>query len=299
MQHLTRTRNIEVTAVIPVTDAINRIEILKVWLPDVSSDLPFEFLFILDSANRHESIIFHEFMERFEHLQYRIIETNAKSPGLARNLGIENSSSKWLCFWDSDDYPNPNAIYQELREINADINVVVGNFETINTEIPAEEKNISKDSSTKDIFTLNPGLWRFVFSRSIVGKLRFTKYKMAEDQLFLCSIALADQNILFSKLIFYTYVKHQYEQLTKSPEALLDLLPVQKLMIELVATQDKSNYKLTLFSLTRITLTGIKSLENNLKIKMAYSLMKFLINPKYSICFLLVFSSLIRRKAFN
>lgn len=299
MQHLTHTRNIEVTAVIPVTDAINRIEILRVWLTDVSSDLPFEFLFILDSTNRHESLIFQEFMDRFEHLQYRIIETNAKSPGLARNIGIENSSSKWLCFWDSDDYPNPNSIYQEIREISADINVVVGNFESINTEIPAEEKIISKDSSTKDIFTLNPGLWRFVFSRSVVGELRFTKYRMAEDQLFLCSIALADQNILFSKLTFYTYVKHQYEQLTKSPEALLDLLPVQKLMIELVTTQDKSNYKLTLLALIRITLTGIKSLEIKLKIKLMYSLMKFLINPKYMTGFLLGFSSLIRRKAFN
>ena len=299
MQNLVVNKNIEVTAVIPVTDASNRIKILGLWLNDTSSDLPFEFLFILDSLDSYESRIFKNFLRNYEHLRYRVLETNAKSPGLSRNLGIENSNTRWICFWDSDDYPNPSAIYEEIQNIGPEVNVIVGKFETLNMENPAQKKEISKDSSTKDVFMMNPGLWRFVFSRGVIGKKRFTKYRMAEDQLFLCSISLADQNIFFSDRIFYAYVRHEYEQLTKSKKALVDLLEVQKLMIQMIPKQDKKNQELTNLALIRITLTGIKSLGVRSKIILILPFISLVLNPRYFKGSLMGFSSLIAKRAFK
>ena len=302
MQNLNVNKNIEVTAVIPVTDASNRIKILRLWLNATSSDLPFEFLFILDSLDSNESRIFKDFLSNFEHLRCRVLETNAKSPGLSRNLGIENSNTRWICFWDSDDYPNPNVIYEEIQNIGPEVNVIVGKFETINLENPTQKKEISKESSTKDVFMMNPGLWRFVFSRGVIGQKRFTKYRMAEDQLFLCSISLADQNIFFSDRIFYAYVRHEYEQLTKSKKDLIDLLKVQKLLIQMIQMtpiQDKKNQELTNLALIRITLTGIKSLGVRSKMILIMSFISLVLKPRYFMGSFMGFSSLIANRAFK
>ena len=299
MQHFNHAREVEVTAIIPVTDVSNRIEILSVWLSDVAVDLPFEFLFILDSPSSAEALIFKEFIDSFEHLKYKILEINVKSPGLARNLGIENSESNWLCFWDSDHFPNPNAIYQEIQELKSDVNVIIGNFETLNLENPGGERGSSNDCSTEDIFIMRPGIWRFIFWRNVIEKVRFTKFKMAEDQLFLCSIDLADQTIKFSHRTFYTYVKHRNLQLTKSPEALLDLLFVQKSMIELAANQDIKNRKFTVLALIKISLTGIKLLNFGSKLKLTYNLFRFVLNPRFFIDSVLGLSTLTLKRLIN
>jgi hypothetical protein len=45
---------------------------------------------------------------------------------------------------------------------------------------------------------MDPGFWRMIFRREIIGSVRFTSYKMGEDQLFLLALDFFNRKLFFS-----------------------------------------------------------------------------------------------------
>ena len=66
-----------------------------------TNGLNVEYIFVLDNCtdNTQDKI-----KKRMKNLSYKIIYCDVKDPGLARNIGIENSSGEFIWFIDGDDW---------------------------------------------------------------------------------------------------------------------------------------------------------------------------------------------------
>ncbi len=159
-----------------------------------------------------------------------LLEGNFSSPGLARNKGLEIASRPWITFWDFDDLPDPMNFLRMLQKTKSDRNLVgLGAFQTRPSGNKDSGKNLrvyrSKNPRVLKDLMINPGLWRWVFAREIVGDVKFHSIRRGEDQLFLAETRAFDYPITFCEDIVYTYFVGEENQLsnkkTFDPELLL------------------------------------------------------------------------------
>jgi len=159
-----------------------------------------------------------------------LLEGNFSSPGLARNKGLEIASRPWITFWDFDDLPEPMNFLRMLQKTISDRNLVgLGAFQTRPSGNKDSEKNLrvyrSENPRVLKDLMINPGLWRWVFAREIVGDVKFHSIRRGEDQLFLAETRAFDYPITFCEDIVYTYFIGEDNQLsnkkTFDPELLL------------------------------------------------------------------------------
>jgi glycosyltransferase involved in cell wall biosynthesis len=128
---------------------------------------------------------------------------NFGNPGSARNAGLELSSSSWVCFADSDDYP-------QISEIL----LACGEAESRNKKYICGQANVRKVSNNKVSrlgnsyweIAMNPGIWRFVFRRSTVFPITFPKLNWGEDQVYLAKTL----NVGFEQLHQTDRVLYEY-----------------------------------------------------------------------------------------
>ena len=74
--------------------------------------------------------------ETFEHLQdltqninnISVFHVNFSNPGATREYGRKYVTTEFICFWDSDDRPNIEAILHVIENCSADIDVYIGNY---------------------------------------------------------------------------------------------------------------------------------------------------------------------------
>ena len=147
------------------------------------------------------------------------LEGNFSSPGLARNMGLEIASRPWITFWDFDDLPDPMNFLRMLQKTIADRNLVgLGAFQTRpkGNKDSGKKLRVNRSESPrvlKDLM-INPGLWRWVFARELVGDVKFHSLRRGEDQLFLAETRAFDHPITFCEDIVYTYFIGEENQLS-------------------------------------------------------------------------------------
>lgn len=186
--------------VIPVHNMAGRLQNLEKGVVEAAEhSLPIKFTFVQDGLDRETqrelSILANKF--KTESLQ-----VNFSSPGLTRNRGIERNSSDWIAFWDSDDVGHPIECYNAILEARHSAKVLIGGFRII------DENNIVKNihpTNNLRAVMLNPGIWRFLFKREIIGDVRFPNYAMGEDQIFLARLNLQEEDIEYFDSCFYSY----------------------------------------------------------------------------------------------
>lgn len=81
-----------------------------------------EIFCVYDESNDNSLKILKEFVEKDNRV--KIIYSNQKDPGAARNLGIRLINSELVTFMDSDDWLEPNAYELAISKINEDIDFV-------------------------------------------------------------------------------------------------------------------------------------------------------------------------------
>lgn len=69
----------------------------------------YELLIICDSCTDNTAEIAREYTNK-------VFEINAKSCGVARNIGLENATGKWILFMDDDDYFLHEYVFEMLAE---------------------------------------------------------------------------------------------------------------------------------------------------------------------------------------
>lgn len=207
------------SVVVPISGMAGQLDRMKNWIRIIDFK-SCEVVLVHDFRDSVTSVELEGFIKEINHHNLKLLTGKWGNPGGARNSGIDASSGEWITFWDSDDSPNTEAVLAALNSgIEAEVHV--GGFE-IADSISGIIKATFHSESISDIY-LNPGLWRMIFKRSILGTTRFPELLMGEDQDFLMKLKLSGKSIAFHETIFYRYFTGNAGQLTSQRDAIKDL----------------------------------------------------------------------------
>jgi len=238
------------TAIVPVSDMAGRLQNLENWLISIT-DLELKVIVVHDFRDEHT---LNELRVIIGNLMPGKIDLHSGffgSPGAARNFGLDLASSKYICFWDSDDLPQPKTVCDILSKQRGDFDVLVGQFCILGSSSMEKMKGLSKDQTILDI-AIKPGMWRMIFLREFVSAQRFKSMKMGEDQLFLAELFKRNPRLVFTEEHFYDYVVGRIGQLTSNSKSKLELITTYNALLKLRA--GTSGYQFEYFSATIIRL---------------------------------------------
>ena len=193
--------------IVPMHRLLDRCDNLFSWLSNPNL-MDAEIILVHDSSDGETFDEVTSFTETQSNVT--ILEGNFQSPGLARHLGLQKASRGWIAFWDFDDVPLVEN-FLEMLESTIDRNspLGVGGFRV---KTHKDHESISeqwlRDSDWLDEDTklfVNPGLWRWVFRRDVIGQTRFIATMRGEDQYFLAEIQAFNYEATIYHGIVYTY----------------------------------------------------------------------------------------------
>lgn len=211
----------ELTAIVPISRMGGRLQLLCTWLPK-ALDLGICVVLVHDKQDNETGPELRALIKRLNHKNLLFIEDVFKSPGLARNAGLEITATKWIAFWDSDDLVFPEVVIQALRENQNETDVICCQY----SEIILKRVKRAKETENRNQLIKNPGIWRLIILRDLVGKVRFREFLMAEDQVFLWEALVFDSKIRFSRRATYAYSKGDPNQATASKLKISHLIKV-------------------------------------------------------------------------
>ena len=210
------------SAIMPLRGPLVDFNFLKELLVQ-SENKGIQVIVVHDINDVATSSILRELFIEFKLSMHQLFEARLNSPGLARNVGLLNSSADWVCFWDSDDQPIPEQFLRMIQfGVERKSEIVIGEFS--NLESGAEKKIKSKELRMREIsIVLNPGIWRMIFRRELLEPTRFIRSLMGEDQAFLVDIQLFKRKIDWYPHVTYKYRVGEVNQLTSNSKNVREL----------------------------------------------------------------------------
>lgn len=181
----------------------------------------FELILVNDGSTDNCENICNEFMLKDTRVKY-IYQRN-KGVSEARNIGIENSSGKYIQFIDADDYVDENFLeiaINRLKNDNSDIVFFGFYYEYIDGTI-YKERYYNKSINSKNVryYCLDlhkEDLFGYtcckMFKSSIIKKfnLKFNKYmSFGEDELFTCEYSKYVETISIENRPLYHYINYK------------------------------------------------------------------------------------------
>jgi hypothetical protein len=243
--------------IVPIHNFKNRTENLLSWIssPEISHS---QVILVHDTSDNQDASEIVRAIKRRTNIL--LVERYCNSPGLARNVGLERAERDYVVFWDFDDQP---AIVEFKKFYNEFVlsgrTCGVGGFaisvggRTIK-QISYTEDSLSKNNSE---LMVNPCLPRWIFQRETIGNSRFIDSKLGEDQFFLATLEVFDQNLFLWGSTTYTYFVGDPNQLTRN-KSIEKLSLTVALMLLGIFGQVKICTKMFCFvAASRITLSQI------------------------------------------
>lgn len=267
------------SVVVPITRMAGRFENLESWLMG-ALDREIEVILVHDVQDDLTGVEIAAKFKKINHPKLKFLEGKFKSPGLARNKGISESTGKWIAFWDADDVPNPQAAKSlvDLSQDQSAVQLIVGSYEVIS---PSGQTFIDARHGDFNGIAVNPGIWRMIFKRDLMEAGAFSNSKMGEDQEFIASLKPWDLNIKYSEITLYRYYFGGDYQLTSDGSNLRDLVQVTKrLMNRLEIGNSKANTFIAILIIRQI-LTGLS--RSGPKVKKEFMSIAALFTIKYVI----------------
>jgi len=227
---------VRVSAVLPVygpTFATRR-EHLKLIF---DSRFEIKLVIVADSFGEKDLSSLSKLINTTESTDVNLVTGIFGNPGSARNAGLELVDTDWVCFWDSDDLPKQDSFLRMIKSADEEhFQIAKGTYQienaSNNQHVTVEREFIDNESPERHL--LDPGLWRYAFSREIYQKVRFPPLKMGEDQDFLVQALLFKKPVYQSSEVVYVYrigyspqlsrEKSSFDDASKSLEILKDLL---------------------------------------------------------------------------
>lgn len=149
-----------------------------------------EIYFVLDDCTDKTREVIEEHINKYKY-QVNILECKVHSCGLARNVGLNLAKGNYIWFLDGDDWITSNdAISFLLKNV-------------YHNQLP-----IIKFTYESNLFSegWDMMVWQYIFSRELIGTIRFESKQPHEDVAFLAAIKRKlTQPILSLPIKFYHY----------------------------------------------------------------------------------------------
>lgn len=255
-------KQVQLSAIVPVRSMAGKLDNLRLTLHSCYG-LPIKIIIVHDDANDGTEEELKQLLEEFKGLYIEKLYVQYESPGLARNLGIQFAQADWICFWDSDDLPNPAAYISLLNSINSDsYDVLIGAIATQSGLDVSTKKThplpVMDDSLQMHLANM-PGFTRMIFRRSVIGDNVFPPFKIGEDQCFLRKIEFLNLRVHYSEELLYIYVSDFEGQLSRRPNMASDII----LTLEFLAAEIYSSPpKMQIFCRTQFLKLLLSSCRN-------------------------------------
>ena len=174
-----------------------------------------EIIYINDGSTDRTQKILKEETKKYKNI--KVINKKNGGVSTARNIGIDNATSKLISFVDIDDFLEPDYFEKlyEFREYDLVISGFVAEY-TENKKVNSisdifEIKN--RESVIKE-FILNEKIdsncWNKLYKKKLIGKIRFDeKLTYSEDYLFVFNYILKCNNAIVIPVAKYHYVIHE------------------------------------------------------------------------------------------
>lgn len=249
-----------ISAIIPVGD-FNRDYQNLVDTIESCRQSNIEIVIVNDSSNLSNRM--EKTLLKLGNEKLHIVNSSARSPGGARNIGLKYATGDNVIFWDSDDQPEIHKLFMMdniLRSTKCDF--VVGGYTQI-------EENLNRKYHEPQIHSLkmltNPGIWRVLFKRNSIKKLKFINSKIGEDQIFMGDVLdLELTGFAFNEKV-YTYRKN-YKSLTSSANLISNFETTFE-ELEIKIRQGSKTQELIFFNLllSYLKRTNIRYLKKSVK----------------------------------
>lgn len=200
--------NSQLTVVVPVHNMSGRLANLSTWLEE-AGDLNVKVILVHDVSCDSTDTELKELVAVKNKSHISTFQVRVKSPGLARNAGLEAIDTPWFSFADSDDIVNVSSLLK-LLQVTKSSGSEMGIGAYISNDVKRGTSRLITPPLTDEIslalhLTQSLGLWRFLFSTEQFAKIRFTKHRMGEDYLFVNAALSLANKIKTSPEVVYTY----------------------------------------------------------------------------------------------
>ena len=266
-----------ISAVIPVTKMAGKLKNLEDTIVNSDSN-NIEIIIVHDIRDKDTSSQILKMIDGYSNIKF--LEGKYGSAGKARNAGIELASSKWICFWDSDDKPNLKNIGKLINRTEKDQNNLgYGSFKFLIAKDKKKSFFQEFPQETK-ITSINrfPGLWRWIFKKNLVEDNRFLDYRLGEDIIFLCQLISLGGNISKFQETVYHYAVGEINQATQFWEKSDSITPVLKFIHSITRSGTISNE----FEITKIafwqTLSSLRKDSMKNKFHSIFYLLNIFVN---------------------
>jgi glycosyltransferase involved in cell wall biosynthesis len=244
-----------------------RLANLSKWLDDAHTQ-NVKVIMVHDKSEDSTGIELIELLKSKNSHNFSLLETNAQSPGLARNCGLQNVDTPWFSFVDSDDFVYVSSILKLVMETKlSDCELGVGSFVSSHLRF-GKETEVHPPAAKKNALPLHlakkMGLWRLVLSTSSFGDIRFTDHKMGEDYLYANLVLNRTSRIFTSSQIVYKYFYGGNTNLTSNYSVMSDMIGIIKLIKNIKPVKTNAT-AFRVFSIQKLTLSVVKNLKTREK----------------------------------
>lgn len=154
----------------------------------------YEVLTILDCCTDNSETVIRNWRTEHPDINALILYSQSRTPGGARNVGLDNASGEYILFIDGDDWLINDSAMTILYNAAQGHNAV----RVTNHEIKGNHVKFSNRLT----------LWLHFFSRELIGEERFTDMLLNEDYEFVKRIrnkSEYDEAIVSEPLYYYNY----------------------------------------------------------------------------------------------
>lgn len=267
-----------VSLVVPIYNMGHRLE--KSISSFLNQDYVNTELILVDDGSTDNSF---EICKKLEDMnnRIRVIHTDNRGSGPARNAGIHDAKGEYVYFPDADDYLESNAISVLVDAMNeGNYDLVVFGYKNVNTKgeqrgnkiypnIVLDGNYIRQDygdyMSTTSKLGIQGAPWNKFFKMSIIRKnnIEYPSLRRHQDEGFIGRYMCYVQNVCFISNVLYTYYTNDLQlEWKKYPidyiDAVIGLYDVRK---ETILTWNKSDYSTRDLIHKEYICNVIKSLE--------------------------------------
>ncbi len=197
-----------------------------------------EIILVDDGSTDNSGRICHEYGKRDDRI--RVIHKQNGGLSSARNAGIEAASGEYITFVDGDDWID-ETMYQDMVEAleQQGADLVICNYkevsqqgirDTSSREITLWEKKEALAAFIREDerYRIDNAAWNKLYTRELLGNLRFPEGKLFEDIVFTTRLIAASKKTVYLHQAYYNYVTDRSASIMNSKKVeriLTDQIP--------------------------------------------------------------------------